>query len=533
MSMTYETAQTEYFTGLIAPEILPKLPLYETFCELLEMCKSTYYDTPAISDMVHTITYGELYDRAACRRQFLYEQGFKKGDIIAVLAPNSMYSMELYMAIPTAGCTLIMIPAAEHAVDRECLASLIRKFDIKGLFINPEYREVAEGQATKVFDIHDTATTPGPMAEVSGEDIAVICFSVNDDPANPYGAMLSHRAIMRAAHNGLFIPGRTYGQTTVAILPLSHVFGAIRGLLTCIYTGALVYACEDMSNIVFDIPKMKPTILTLVPGLAEMILAVAKIKGPEFLDGIETIICGGAYCQPKLVRQAAQYGIKLLVGYGMTEAANIVSGNCDTDTVPDSIGKVYPGTEVRIVDGEIQVKGDVVMSGYYKDPERTAEVLSADGWLSTGDLGEFDENGFLHITGLRKNLIILPNGENISPDDLRREYGKLEGIADCRIYEDSLRGRPIMTIEIVPELSYYEAALAEAGLALEGIHNEGAGLSGELSPEVTKLIEKDLKARVKAFAETSLPSYKVVTKTVVTAQAIDHGSKDRYYTIEY
>lgn len=523
MSMDYQAEQTEYFTRLIEPSILEKLPLYETFCGLLEMCKSTYYDTPAISDMVTTITYGELYDRAACRRQFLYNEGFKKGDIIAVLAPNSMYSMELYMAIPTAGCTIIMLPAAEHAIDRDCLAKLIQKFDIKGLFINPEYKEVAKGQATKVYDIHATANEPGPMADVKGEDTAVICFSVNDDPANPYGAMLSHKAIMRAAHNGLFIPGRTYGQTTVAILPLSHVFGAIRGLLTCIYTGALVYACEDMSNIIFDIPKMKPTILTLVPGLAEMILAVAKIKGTEFLEGIETIICGGAYCQPKLVKQAKEYGIDLLVGYGMTEAANIVSGNVDTDTVPDSIGKVYPGTEVRIVDGEIQVRGDVVMTGYYKDPERTAQVILEDGWLATGDLGEFDENGYLHITGLRKNLIILPNGENISPEDLRREYKKIEGISDCRVYEDSLRGRPIMTIEILPEMSYY----------IEGMRQQGLDAQLPLSDDARKYIEKDMKVRVKQFADNNLPTYKAVTKTVITDQPINHSVGDRYYTIEY
>ena len=132
--MNYQSEQTEYFEKLIEPEILTKLPRYDTFCELLEMCKNDYADLPAISDMVNTITYGELYDRIACRRNFLYRNGFKKGDIIAVLAPNSMYSMELYMAIPTAGCIVIMLPSAENAISRECLTALINKFDIKGLF---------------------------------------------------------------------------------------------------------------------------------------------------------------------------------------------------------------------------------------------------------------------------------------------------------------------------------------------------------------------------------------------------------------
>lgn len=505
--MNYQSEQNEYFHRLIEPEILKKLPLYDTFAQLLLMCKNDYANLPAISDMVNTITYGELYDRIACRRQFLYDNGFKKGDIIAVLAPNSMYSMELYMAIPTAGCTVIMLPSAENAVTRDTLAALIKKFDIRGLFINPEYKEVAEGQKTKVFDIHDTATTPGIVADITKDDIAVICFSVNDSPSNPYGAMLSHGAIMRAAHNGLFIPGHTYNQRTIAILPLSHVFGAIRGLLTCIYTGALVYACEDMSNIVFDIPKMKPTILTLVPGLAEMILSVARIKGPEFLEGIETIICGGAYCQPKLVKQAKSYGINLLVGYGLTEAANIVSGNVDTDTVPDSIGKVYPGTEVRIENGEIQIKGDVVMKGYYKDPERTAEVFTEDGWLKTGDLGEFDENGYLHFLGIRKNLIILPNGENISPVELENIFLALEQVSDCKVKEDVLRGRPLMAIEILPNMEYYG----------EKDINE---------------IEADMKKLVKDTC-LNLPSYKAITKTIVVTGPIDHTVADKIYAIEW
>lgn len=389
--MEYCSEQKEYFENLLSPEDLQKLPLYTTFCELLENCKEKFADCPAISDMVNTITYGELYDNIARRRTFLYEKGLEKGDNIAVLAPNGLDAMELYMAIPTAGMTVIMLPAAENALDNNQIKKIIKKFDIKALFVHPMCEKECEG--LDYFNIKSTSDTMSPCANVKPDDTAVICFSVNDDPANPYGAMLSHKAIMRAAHNGLFIPGHPFNQRTIAILPLSHVFGAIRGLLTCIYTGALVYACEDMSNIVFDIPKMKPTILTLVPGLAEMVLSVARIKGEEFLEGIETIICGGAYVQPALIKMAEKLGITLFAGYGLTEASNIVTGNVDTATVADSIGKVYPGTEVRIVDGEIQVKGDVVMKGYYNDPERTAQVFTDDGWLKTGDIGNFDNNG--------------------------------------------------------------------------------------------------------------------------------------------
>ncbi len=505
--ITYSSEQTDYFEQLLKPEDLEKLPLYQTYCELLENCKKNFSECPAISDLTVTINYGELYDRIAHRRAFLYEQGFNKGDIIAVLSPNCMAAMELYMAIPTGGFTVIMLPATENALNEDILSKLINKFDIKGLFIHSLFEDIAGNRNTKVFSLDDTSTGYGDMAQVSPDDTAVICFSVNNDPSDPYGVMLSHKAIMRAAHNGLFIPGHPFNQRTIAILPLSHVFGAIRGLLTCIYTGALVYTCEDMSNIVFDIPKMKPTILTLVPGLAETVLAVARIKGKEFLDGIETIICGGAYVQPKLIKQAESFGITLFAGYGMTEAAGMISGNVDNATVPDSVGRIYPGTEVRIVDGEIQVRGDVVMKGYYKDPERTAEVLTEDGWLKTGDLGEFDDDAYLHILGLRKNLIILPNGENISPEELEAVFGSIEGIKDCIIKEGDLRGRPLIEIVVNPDMDLYR----------------------DMEPAD---IEKDLKAKVKAES-AKLPSYKGVSKTTVSYEPLDHTVTDRFFKIEW
>lgn len=211
--------------------------------------------------------------------------------------------------------------------------------------------------------------------------------------------------------------------------------------------------------------------------------------------------------QPKLIRMAENLGITLFAGYGLTEAANIVTGNVDTDKVSDSVGKVYPGTEVRISDGEIQVKGDVVMKGYYNDPERTAEVFTEDGWLKTGDIGEIDDEGYLHILGLRKNLIILPNGENISPDELERFFKQIDGVADCIVKEDALRGRPLMAVVINPDKEYY------------------AGRD-------EKETEADLKAKVKAANEL-LPTYKAVTKTIVSYEALDRNAGDRYYTIEY
>ena len=117
-------------------------------------------------------------------------------------------------------------------------------------------------------------------------------------------------------------------------------------------------------------------------------------------------------------QECSELGITLCAGYGLTECANLTSGNCDTDKKPESMGHIYPEQQVKVVDGELWIKGDNVMKEYYKDPEHTAEVLE-DGWFKTGDLVEFDDNDWIYITGRIKNLIILPNGENVSPEEIR------------------------------------------------------------------------------------------------------------------
>ena len=140
--------------------------------------------------------------------------------------------------------------------------------------------------------------------------------------------------------------------------------------------------------------------LVLVPGLCEILMGLAKMYGAGFFGGeLKTIISGAANVPPLLIKEFDKIGINLLFGYGMTEGANLTSGNADVIEKPTSIGKVYPEQEVKIVDGEIWFRGDNVFLGYYGEPEETAKVLTEDGWLRTGDLGRFDEDGYLYITG--------------------------------------------------------------------------------------------------------------------------------------
>ncbi|MBQ3516419.1 MAG: AMP-binding protein, partial [Lachnospiraceae bacterium] len=158
---------------------------------------------------------------------------------------------------------------------------------------------------------------------------------------------------------------------------------------------------------------------------------------------------------------------------------------------PHSMGMIYPDQEYRIVDGELWIKGDNVMVGYYNDPEATAAVLE-DGWLKTGDLVEEDEEGYITIVGRIKNLIILSNGENISPEEIEEVYYKENFVKDCLIKEDTMNGESVIAIEIFPY-----------GPEVEG-----------LSPEEIQKKAEEVVAKVNA----TMPTFKRVTKVMTRSE---------------
>lgn len=147
----------------------------------------------------------------------------------------------------------------------------------------------------------------------------------------------------------------------------------------------------------------------------------AMLAKKVFGTSLHTIYSGGAYLNPALIDEFAQYGIELIQGYGMTEFSPRIVANVRGYVKKESVGVVIPGGEVKIEDGEILVKGKSRMIGYYKDEEETSKALSGE-WLRTGDLGYIDEDNFIFITGRKKNLIILANGENVSPEELENKY---------------------------------------------------------------------------------------------------------------
>ncbi len=451
---------SNYFYDMLPKEEFERLPYFPTMSEFVDWFTKEYADNPAVSDQVNTITYKELGERVARRRAFIESLGLPKGSHIAIFDKNSQDAIEMFLAVTTSGYVAMNFPAAlpEMAVIGSCM-----KFDVAAIMVRDEFKPLTEKlQGVKVCPVSSIADTGVPSTKVDPDSPAAIFFT-GGTTGTPKGAVLTHRALMRGNYNTIFKPGKVIGvHRYIAILPLSHVFGLIAGTMGCFYTGNLIFTCEDMKATIGKLPVIKPTLLVIVPGVCDILAGLCKMYGPQFLGGsLRLIISGAANVPPRLVDIFTKMGVEFCFGYGLTETANLTSANADAITHPTSIGKIYPGQQTKVVDGELWVKGDNVFSGYYKDPEKTAEAFSEDGWFRTGDLVRFDEEGFLYITGRIKNLIILDNGENVSPESLEEPFYADPCVRDAMVKEDELNGHKVIAVEILPFAPAFEGKSPE------------------------------------------------------------------------
>lgn len=267
------------------------------------------------------------------------------------------------------------------------------------------------------------------------------------------GVMLTHRNVAEnATCLDMKIPERIVIMT---VLPIHHAYCLSMDILKGVSLGAVICINDSLMRVAKNIKLFKPEMILMVPlmietmakKLEEASLLPAKIvKNQVFGKQFHTICSGGAYLDPAYIDLFKKYDITIQQGYGMTECAPVISTTQRWNIRKEAVGQLLPNCEAKTVDGELWVKGSSVMQGYYKMPEETAETLE-DGWLKTGDLGYVDEEGFVYLTGRKKNLIITKNGENVSPEELEnalstnrlvgevlvREKG---GVIEAEIYPD-------------------------------------------------------------------------------------------------
>jgi long-chain acyl-CoA synthetase len=280
----------------------------------------------------------------------------------------------------------------------------------------------------------------------SSEDTAILVYT-SGTTGRPKGAMLSHRYILNSVESLRRAVPIFDTDVTLSYLPGCHVAERISGIYNRLYNGAEAYFVADLSKLYADMLEVRPTVFASLPRFFEKLHArllagksEGDITGQDVKDcfggRVRLLTSGGAPLPAEIARFFADRNLPVLQAYGLTE--NICTAfNTETHFRFGTVGRPMPMCEVRIAeDSEIELKSEMMFSGYYKEPERTAEMFTPDGWMKTGDLGSLDEDGYLSITGRKKEIIVLSTGKNVAPALIENIVKESHLISHCFLYGD-------------------------------------------------------------------------------------------------
>ena len=348
-----------------------------------------------------------------------------------------------------------------------------------------------------------SAQKPGFDCKIDPDSLCTIMFT-SGTTGKSKGVMLTQRNL---AENATCLDMRIPERTVIlSVLPIHHAYCLSMDILKGISLGSIICINDSLMRVAKNIKLFEPNMMLMVPLMIETLakkleeaalLPAAIVKDKVFGKQFHTICSGGAYLNPAYIDLFEKYGITIQQGYGMTECAPVISTNLSWCIKKDSVGKLMPNCEAKTVDNELWVRGSSVMMGYYKMPEETAETLQ-DGWLLTGDLGYVDEEGYVFLTGRKKNLIITKNGENVSPEELENKLGEQRLIQEILVRENE----GVIEAEIFPDYEYVKKKrISDVQAALQKLideYNQGA-------PAYKKIYR--LKVRETEFEKT--PSKKI------------------------
>ncbi len=343
------------------------------------------------------------------------------------------------------------------------------------------------------------------LEQIQTDDLSTL-FYTSGTTGEPKGVMLTHKNILSNCETSceVLLPGSSK-DTFLSFLPLSHALERTGGLLCPIYFGAKIAFAESIAKVPENLLEVRPTLMICVPRILEKIYnrvyeevqkkpnwiklpllhvlssqgeSLSYLKHPwrtflaknlykkihKLLGGrIRYLVSGSAPLNPKIGLFLRNAGIEVLEGYGLTETSPVISANRPQKNKIGTVGSVLPGAEVRIApDGEILVRGPMVMKGYYKDPMATQEIIDQEGFLHTGDIGALDSDGFLRLTDRKKEFLATSGGKKISPQLLENELKSHPLIEQACVVGD---GRKYLTALLVPNFSFLTKKAQEVGIS--------------------------------------------------------------------
>lgn len=435
-----------------------------TLYEVLHESIKKFSDHIALSQWQgEDITYGQVGERVAQLQETLVSAGLNPGDRVAILSSNMPNWGISYFAVTTAG--YVAVPILPDFTTED-LDRIIEHSETKALLVSDKlFNKVSKTTTDKLNIVIRTKNLSiisqrvkeqGSTAIPKPEDLAAIIYT-SGTTSSPKGVMLSHYNI--SAQTWLIEPLFRLKDDDVllSVLPLSHTYECSLGLVYAFSAGChMVYLdkAPTVSVLTAALKEVRPTIMIIVPLIIEKIYRarvlakftsnafwrtiykvgfmrrylhrVAGKKLLKFFGGrIRFLGIGGAKLDTNAEKFLYEAKVPYAIGYGLTETAPLLAGAVGDMVRIGSTGPILEGIEARIENvnletgqGEIVVKSPSQMMGYYKNEEATGEVITSDGWFRTGDLGCFDEDGWLYIKGRLKNMIVGPSGENIYPEDI-------------------------------------------------------------------------------------------------------------------
>lgn len=457
---------------------------WPTLPEMFRITAARFPDRPCFTDFDPekiTRTYGQALSNINNLAQWLAHNGVTKGVNVAVSGKNSSEWATVYLATLFAGGTIVPI---DYGLQNHEIGNLLDT--AKPLFFFVDEEKIAyfleHPHGARIYSLSrkypeqyvynlkaEQMQENVSLAEASEEDTAAILFT-SGTTGIPKGVMLTHRNLVSDCY--IAQTNLTIYETDVfyALLPIHHAYTMLAVFIEAISVGAEIVFGKSMavSRMLKELKEGKITMLLGVPLLFNKLLAGIlrgiKEKGPV-VDGIMKIlrglsfaikrltgcnpgkvlfasvlkkasissvriaICGGGPLAASVFRVYNELGIDFIQGYGLTETSPIIALNPKERFKIESVGQFFaPYMEMRIADpdtdgiGEVQVKGPMVMKGYYNMPEATAEVFTEDGWFKTGDLGRLDSEGYLYLAGRAKNLIVTEGGKNVYPEEIENAF---------------------------------------------------------------------------------------------------------------
>ena len=499
--------------------------LCSTIREILVNTEKVYGPEDAIrykikKNIIETKTYSQLKQDSesfSCALEALGE----RGSHIAVTGATSYPWLVTYFGTVNSGSVAVPLDVSLPAED---LCELIDRADATVLVadeLRKDLMEIVKSRCPKLRYLismqkeesdEETLSFRQLLREHEGvfgyepepDSLCTIMFT-SGTTGKSKGVMLTQRNLAEnATCLDMKIPPRT---VILSVLPIHHAYCLSMDILKGISLGSVICINDSLLRVVKNIKLFQPNMILMVPLMIETMakkleevsgLPPKLVKWQVFGKQFHTICSGGAYLPPAMIDLFDRYGITILQGYGMTECSPVISTTVSWNIRKESVGQLLPNCEAKTVDEELWVRGSSVMMGYYKMPEETAQTLE-DGWLKTGDLGYADEDGFVYLTGRKKNLIITKNGENVSPEELENKIGEHRLVQEILVREKD----GVIEAEIYPDYDYIKKKrIKDVSAALQQVideYNQGA-------PAYKKVYS--LKVRETEFEKTTLRKIK-------------------------